>query len=308
MTAGGRGVAFVFPGQGSQRAGMLDAFGTDPAVSRLLDAAEALTGLELRRIASEGTAAELADTRAAQPLLYLSDVAWATSLLEAGVTPRAVAGHSLGELAALAIAGVFTPQAGLELVCRRAEAMARCAAETPGGMAAVLGMESASVDDVVAGIGGVWVANDNAPGQVVLSGTHAGIEGAIRALSEAGARKVVPLDVSGPFHSPLMEPAAEKFRLVLADADFRDADLPVIPNADPAPATDAETIRARLAAQITAPVRWTETMAALRRLDVQILVESGPGAVLTGLTRRIEGLDAVSCDANGLDTVLEVLS
>jgi [acyl-carrier-protein] S-malonyltransferase len=301
-------IAAVFPGQGSQRHGMLESLPEPDAVARLLDAAEALSGLELRDIAADGTPEQLADTRAAQPLIYLADWAWGSALLERGASPVAVAGHSLGELAALAVAGVFSVEAGLELVVERSRLMADCAADTPGGMLAVIGMDSADVVACVVGLDRVWIANDNAPGQIVLSGTHPGLEAATRALSEAGARRLVPLNVAGPFHSPLMEPAAVAFGALLERTTFKEAAFPVCQNADPAPATDAAAIRARLAAQMTSPVRWTETMSALRDLGATVLVECGPGAVLKGLTRRVEGLKGLSVEENGIDPIIEEVS
>lgn len=300
-----RTAALVFPGQGSQRHGMLEVLPDREAVERLLDAAEALSDLDLRHIAHSGTPEQLSDTRAAQPLLYLADWAWGAALLDAGVAPVAVAGHSLGEFAALATAGVFSVEAGLELVVERSRLMAERALATPGGMVAVLGMDRETVTDLVEGISGVWVANDNGPGQVVLSGSHEGLETAHRLLAEAGARKVVPLSVAGPFHSALMGPAADSFNMLLDAASFADAVIPVIQNADPQPSIDAAAIKERLKAQITSPVRWAETMRALRDMGIDMLVECGPGAVLKGLARRVEGLEAISVEERGIDAVLE---
>jgi [acyl-carrier-protein] S-malonyltransferase len=300
-----RSTALVFPGQGSQRRGMLDAIPHLEAVERLLDAAEALSDLDLRRIASDGTPEQLSDTRAAQPLLYLADWAWGVAVMDAGVRPLAAAGHSLGEFAALAIAGVFSVEAGLELVVERSRLMAARALATPGGMAAVLGMDGATIADLVGDISGVWVANDNAPGQVVITGSHEGMDAAHRLLTEAGARKVVPLVVAGPFHSPLMGPAADSFNVLLDATTFTDAAIPVLQNTDPTPAIDADAIKERLKGQITSPVRWSETMFWLRDMGIDILVECGPGAVLTGLARRVEGLDARSVEERGIDVVAE---
>lgn len=300
-----RRAAIVLPGQGSQRQGMLDAVPHRDDVERLLDAAEALSGLDLRRVAVSGTPDQLSDTRAAQPLLYLADWAWGRAVLDAGVEPVAVAGHSLGELAALAIAGVFSVEAGLELVVERSRLMAECAAETPGGMAAVLGLDAAALAAAIAGIDGVWMANDNAPGQIVVSGTSEGLAAATAALSEAGARRVVPLDVAGPFHSPLMAPAADRFSSIIAAADFADAAYPVVQNAGPAPAVDAATLRSRLAQQIVSHVRWTDTMSCLLELGACVLVEAGPGTVLKGLARRVEGLEALAVEDTGVDAILE---
>lgn len=298
--------AIVFPGQGSQRPGMLDALPEHDDLGRLLDAAEALSGLELRRIAAEGTIEELNDTRAAQPLLYLADWIWGSTLLDVGLDPALVAGHSLGEYAALALAGVFSVEAGLELVTERSQLMSETALATPGGMAAVLGMDNAMVADLVGDISGVWLANDNAPGQIVLSGTHQGLVAATAALTAAGARRVVPLAVAGPFHSPLMEPAASPFSLVLEHALFLDARIPIIQNAEPIAEQSGALIKERLKRQITSPVRWTDTMGALRDAGVELLVEAGPGSVLTGLARRVDGLDAIAID-DGIEKVLEVL-
>ena len=300
--------AFVFPGQGSQRAGMLDAVPELDSLQRLMDAAEALSGLELRAIAALGAAEDLADTRVAQPLLFLADWAWGVTLLESGVVPDAVAGHSLGELAALAIAGVYSPEAGLELVVERSRLMSTTAAATPGTMAAVLGLDGAAVARAIDGIAGVWVANDNAPGQVVISGTHDGVDAATGALLDAGARRIVPLAVSGPFHSPLMKPAADAFAELLLGADFSDAGFPVLQNTDPAPTTDAETIRARLIAQITSPVRWTETMQHLVADGPVTLIESGPGAVLTGLAKRVDDVTGIAVESMPLEQLVAEVS
>ncbi|HEY5506888.1 MAG TPA: ACP S-malonyltransferase, partial [Coriobacteriia bacterium] len=281
-------VALVFPGQGSQRLGMLDALTGRPGFIRLLDAAEALSGLDLRAVASQGTDAQLADTRAAQPLLYLADWAWGAAALAAGIRPAAVAGHSLGELAALAIAGVYSVEAGLELVVERSRLMAECAAASPGTMAAVLGMDSDAIRVATASIDGVWVANDNSPGQVVVSGTVAGVTAAQDALLAAGARRVIPLPVAGGFHTPLMRPAADAFRDILESTSFADASVPVYSNTAPHASVDAGALRERLATQMVSPVRWTETIAALRADGVATLLEAGPGAVLTGLAKRTD--------------------
>lgn len=297
--------ALVFPGQGSQRLGMLDSVPENDAYERLLDAAEALTDLELRVIVSMGAESELADTRVAQPLLYLADWAWGSALLDSGLEPVAVAGHSLGELAALAIAGVFSVEAGLELVVERSKLMATVAIATPGGMIAVLGLDRDRIASCLEGVDGAWIANDNSPGQVVVSGTPEGIAAATEALASAGAKRIVELKVSGPFHSPLMEPARAAFEDLVVGADFSDARIPVYQNTDPSPAIDAQLIRGRLISQITAPVRWTETMFALAENGPITLVEAGPGAVLTGLAKRIEGITAVSAEAAGIETVVE---
>jgi len=294
-------IALVFPGQGSQRIGMLSDLACLDGAERLLDAAEALSGLPLRHVAVAGTPEQLADTRFAQPLLYLADWAAGVKALASGVTSVALAGHSLGELAALAVAGVYSVEAGLELVVERSRLMADVAAETPGGMVAVLGLDAMSIAAALEGIEGVWVANDNSADQTVVSGTPDGLVAATGALNGAGARRIVPLAVAGPFHSPLMQPAATRFADLLRAATFCDAALPVFQNTSASPATAAEVIRQRLAGQIVSPVRWTETMEALKAADVTVLLECGPGAVLTGLAKRVEGLSAYAIEQTDIE-------
>lgn len=297
--------AFVLPGQGSQRPGMLDAVPENDTFDRLIDAAEALSGKPLREISRSDDAEALADTTVAQPLLYLTDWGWAIALMDSGIVPDVLAGHSLGELAALALAGVYSVEAGLELVVERSKLMAATASRTPGGMAAVLGMPADVIHETVAALGGVWVANDNSPGQVVISGTHEGIEAATRELTAGGARRIVPLKVAGPFHSPLMEPARAAFEEILNVAEFRDATIPVVQNVSATSSTDAIEIRDRLVAQITAPVRWTETMRELAGDGSLALVETGPGGVLRGLAKGMDTVSAFSVEDSGLERIAE---
>lgn len=297
--------ALVFPGQGSQRQGMLENVPENDTFTRLVDAAEALSGLELAEIARMGEAEDLADTRVAQPLLYLCDWAWGVALLESGLEPSYLAGHSLGEFAALALAGAFSPEAGLELVIERSKLMATQAYSVSGGMAAVLGMDRDVLRVAIEDLDGVWIANDNSPTQVVISGTHPGIERATAALSEAGARRIVPLKVAGPFHSPLMDPAREAFQTILDSAELRDTTIPVVQNTEPTPTTDAGTIRERLSRQITEPVRWTETMQALAAEGPIVLVETGPGSVLRGLARSMPDITAVAVEDSSIEEIME---
>ncbi|MBN2247421.1 MAG: ACP S-malonyltransferase [Coriobacteriia bacterium] len=302
-----RPVAFVFPGQGSQRIGMLDRVPDAAAARALVADAEDCSGLPLGRLAAEGPVDRLTDTRAAQPLLFIADLLWARAVSQHGIDPVVVAGHSLGEYAALAFSDVLDDLEALSLVCERSRLMADVAEAVGGTMAAVLGMDVDATHAVVDGLDGVWVANENGPGQVVISGTHAGIEHAIGALSAAGARRVVPLEVAGPFHSPLMAPAAEAFGHTLARTTFRQALVPVSQNTGATPTDDADLIRGRLAAQIVSPVGWTAILEAFATKGVEVLVECGPGSVLTGITRRYEGLEGVSADTDGLDRVSEVI-
>lgn len=303
-----RKTALLFPGQGSQRAGMLELVPENEALSRLVDAAEALSGLELSEIAAEGSDEQLSDTRVAQPLLYLTDWAWAVALIESGLEPVAVAGHSLGEITALAVAGVFSVEAGLELVIERSRLMATAAQAVSGTMAAVLGMPSDEIADAIRAVEDVWVANDNAPGQIVISGTRQGVDEASAILTAMGARRVVPLSVAGPFHSPLMVSARDGFAEIVSGTEFSDALVPVYQNTSASAGTDAELIRQRLMDQIVSPVRWTETMYNLVSDGIDSAIEAGPGSVLTGLAKRVEGLTVLSAEAVGIEAVLEEVS
>lgn len=300
--------ALVFPGQGSQSLGMLSAAPDDGRLAALVAQASNLVGTDLFELAEQGPEEALADTRFAQPLLFLAGWAWGQALLDRGVAADAVAGHSLGEISALAVAGVFPVETGLELVVQRGRLMADAALGSQGAMAAVLGLDADTISDAIAQIDGVWVANDNAPGQIVISGKANAVEEATGALAGAGARRVVPLKVSGAFHSPLMESARAAFAEVIAPIAFSDASLPVYQNTDPTPAVDGAGIKARLATQITSPVRWTETMLALAEDGPVTLVEAGPGNVLVGLARRIDGIDALSASVSGIDAVIEGVS
>lgn len=297
--------AIVFPGQGSQAPGMLEALPEIDGLGRLVDAAEALSGLDLRALSLGAAPERLADTRAAQPLLYLADWAWGTALLELGVEPEAVAGHSLGEFAALAIAGVFSVEAGLELVVERSRLMAHAASAAPGTMAAVVGLDVPRIAEAIDGLEGVWIANDNCPGQVVISGTTEGVAAATSVLGDVGARRVIELPVAGAFHSPLMAAAAAAFTDVLEHAEFAEAGVPVVQNAEPTPVRDPAATRERLSRQMISPVRWTETMEALAAMGVETLVEAGPGDILTGLARRSGALGGLAASSAGLEAVYE---
>jgi [acyl-carrier-protein] S-malonyltransferase len=297
--------ALIFPGQGSQRQGMLDALPQTHELSGLLDLAQDLSGIDLRAEAATGAPERLADTRVAQPLLYLADWAWGSAAIAAGIAPSAVAGHSLGEFAALALAGAFPVGVGLELVVERSRLMAHAAAATPGGMSAVLGLDAADIAAVTDAIPGVWVANDNAPGQVVISGTAEGIAAATAGLAAAGARRIVPLNVSGPFHTVLMQPAADAFARLLEQIEFTDTPFPVYSNTDPRATCDATTLKSRLSVQITEPVRWTETMRALVAAGHNVALECGTGTILTGLTKRVDGLTGIAVEQDGIAAVIE---
>ena len=279
-------LALLFPGQGSQRPQMGLAWCDHPSwavVGRL----SAATGQDLAALLLEAGADTLRATANAQPAVYalsavVLDAARRAGLGAAAVT--AVAGHSLGEYTALVAAGVLTPEDGARLVSSRACAMQVAADATPGTMAAVLGLEPHLVEQVCDRIEGAWTANDNAPGQVVIAGTAAGVAAAGVAAKELGAKRVLPLAVGGAFHSPLMAPARARLDAALARAPWASAQLPVVANVD---ATAHTRGWARLlSAQLVAPVRWRQSLLTLAGLGVDRFVELGPGAELSGMVKR----------------------
>ena len=299
--------ALTFPGQGSQAAGMARGLLDTPVARTLLDAASA-RGLDLRT-ALGGDDGALRPTEVAQPALLFVSCVLAHALREAwggGVEVVGVAGHSVGEYAALVAAGALDPAEAMGLVVERGRAMA---AMREGGMAALLGAEAALAEEICAeasGEGGVVVvANLNAPGQVVLSGSRDALDRALALARERGVRRAMPLNVSGAFHSPLMAPAAERFAALLDGAAFHDAEVPVACNVDAAAVRDAAGLRERLRAQLTAPVRWVECVQRLVELGADTLVEAGPGSVLTGLARRIAP-EVRAMSVNNLDAAVAV--
>ena len=307
-------VAFVFPGQGSQAPGMgLDWADSTTSVTDLYGWASAVLGWDLTETLRTASADELRQTYIAQPAIFAVSVAALQALEAAGVQPPSyVAGHSLGEFSALVAAGSLSFEAGLALVARRAEAMQRAADERPGSMSSVLGLSAEGVEMAVAKAAEgqvLAVANDNAPGNVVVSGEWPALDRLPPAAKELGARRVVPLNVGGAFHSPLMAPAAEVFRPFLAAAPLRDTSVPVVANATGEPTTSAHELRGLLARQLTGRVRWTESVRRLASLGVETFVEVGPGTVLSGLIKRsVEGVRVLSAgDAAGVAAVAEAL-
>jgi [acyl-carrier-protein] S-malonyltransferase len=281
--------AFLCPGQGSQTPGMgADLVEAFPTARALYDEADSILDWSVSELCFGEPSDQLNDTRYTQPALYVHSVAAGTVLKEAGIQPDYAAGHSLGEYSALALAGAFTFADGLRLVVRRANAMADAGKENPGTMAAIIGLDAQVVADALADIDGAVPANLNAPDQIVISGTVEGVGAGCERLSEMGAKRVVPLTVSGAFHSPLVAPAADSLREALAETDIRTADIPVIANVTAEPVTQPDNIRELLARQITSPVRWTEVVRALVAAGVTTGYEVGPGKVLQGLARRID--------------------
>ena len=288
--------AFVFPGQGSQSVGMLDAWGGHPAVVQALQEASDALGEDLGALIQNGPKETLALTANTQPVMLVAGVAaWRVWQAEGGAMPMAVAGHSLGEYSALVAAGVLTLSQAAPLVRLRGAAMQEAVPVGAGAMAAVLGLDADKVkavcDQVTAQLGGAEVVeavNFNDPGQTVIAGSKAAVEAASLAVKEAGAKRALPLPVSAPFHSSLMKPAAEKLKLALAELQLAAPQIPVLNNIDVAMPTDADAIRDALYRQAFGPVRWVECVQRLRALGATHLVECGPGKVLTGMTKRID--------------------
>jgi [acyl-carrier-protein] S-malonyltransferase len=281
-------LTFVFPGQGSQQPGMGSAFADHPAWSVVAQASDA-TGRDVAHLLLEANADELVETRNAQLGTFVHSMVVLEALRSRGVEPAAVAGHSLGELSALCAAGVLPFEDAVRLVAERGEAMQVCCTTRKGTMAAVLGLDEPQVTEVCAAVDGdLWVANINAPGQVVIAGDPAAIDAAAAVAKEAGAKRVMPLDVSGAFHTPFMAPAGERLAAAIADASFADARIPVAANVDGAIHPVAREWPDLLERQLTSPVRWTACVQSLLGEGATTFVEVGPGAVLTGTIKRID--------------------
>ncbi|MDO9414542.1 ACP S-malonyltransferase [Pararhizobium sp.] len=289
--------AFVFPGQGSQAVGMLDAWGDHPAVAEVLNEASDALGEDIARLIHEGPKEALALTTNTQPVMLVAGVAaWRAWLAEGGAKPAVVAGHSLGEYSALVAAGVLTLAQAAPLVRFRADAMQKAVPVGTGAMAAILGMDSAKViagcAEVTASFGAgsaevVEAVNFNDPMQTVIAGSKTAVEKACEVLKAGGAKRALPLPVSAPFHSSLMKPAAEALREKLASVEFATPAIPVLNNIDVAVEIDPAGIRDALVRQAAGPVRWVESVQALQARGVAAIVECGPGRVLGGMAKRI---------------------
>ncbi len=282
--------AYVFPGQGSQFEGMgKDMYESSPAARELMEAANDALGFRITDVMFEGTAEGLRQTRITQPAIFIHSTARARMAGEA-FRPDVVAGHSLGEFSALVAAGALSFEEGLQLVYQRALAMQKACEAVESTMAAILGLEDEVVEKVCREVGELVVpANYNSPGQLVISGTLAGVEKAVEKLQEAGARRAVILQVGGAFHSPLMQPAQEELQAAIERARFHTPRCPVYQNVDALPHTDPEQIKQNLITQLTAPVRWTQTMHNMIRDGVTEFVEvGGTGATLQGLVKKVD--------------------
>jgi [acyl-carrier-protein] S-malonyltransferase len=288
-------LALLFSPQGSQVVGMgRELAATSPAAAEAFGAADAALGWEVSRLAWEGPEEELNDTRQTQPCLVATSVACFRALeAELGargerLTPAFVAGHSVGEYAALVAARAISIRHAVRLVARRGVLMAE--ARVSGGMVAVIGLDRPAVAEAVSAIGAgedLVVANDNAPGQVVISGTPSALAAAIKPLRAAGAKRTIPLRVSGPFHSPHMAGIGAELGRELLNADWQDADPPVVSNVTAEPVSDAGEIRILLARQVHSPVEWVSSVRRMADEGVDTFVECGPGGALTGMVRRI---------------------
>lgn len=281
--------AYMFPGQGSQFPGMAkDLYEGNADVRKMFDRADEVLGFCITDIMFNGTAEDLKQTKVTQPAVFLHSVALALS--QSDFRPDMVAGHSLGEFSALVAAGAMDFEDGLRLVSIRANAMQKACELVPGTMAAVLALDSGKIEAICAQVEGTVVAaNYNCDGQVVISGEREAVDRACVLLKEAGARRALPLPVGGAFHSPLMEPAAAELAEGIEKTAFREPMCPVYQNVTALPATDPEQIKANLLAQLTSPVRWTQTVKNMLADGADCFVESGPGKVLQGLVSKIAG-------------------
>jgi len=279
--------AFIFPGQGAQFSGMgKDIYDANPKAKALFDNADRILGFDISRIMFSGSADELKQTNVTQPAIFIHSVAIALS--QEAQSPDMVAGHSLGEFSSLVANKTLAFEDALKLVSKRAQAMQKACELNPSTMAAILGLDDKIVEDICASIDEVVVAaNYNCPGQLVISGSMKGIEVACEKLKAAGAKRALPLQVGGAFHSPLMEPAREELAAAIDATHFDSPICPVYQNVNGLPSTNVSEIKKNLISQLTAPVRWTQSVQNMTKDGATIFIESGPCKVLQGLVKKI---------------------
>ena len=291
------GKVYVFPGQGAQFSGMgKELYEQNAEAKAMFERANEILGFRITDIMFEGTTEELKQTKVTQPAIFLHSVILAKVL---GVEPAAVAGHSLGEFSALVVAGALSFEEGLQLVSKRAMAMQSACEATQGTMAAILALPDKTIEDICAKVEGVVIAaNYNCPGQLVISGAIEAVNEACSQLKEAGARRALILPVGGAFHSPLMEPARQELAEAIEAASFNKPRCPIYQNVDAKPHTCPTEIKQNLMAQLTSPVRWTQTIEQMSADGFNSYIELGPGNVLQGLIRKISADAEVESKSN----------
>lgn len=287
--------AYVFPGQGAQYPGMgKDLYSNYPAAKELFDLADQVLGFSLSSIMFEGTAEELKETKVTQPAIFTMSVIMA-KLLGNDFKPDLVAGHSLGEFSALTAAGALSFEDALVLVSKRAMAMQKACETTPSTMAAILGLSDQQVEDICVSVDGIVVAaNYNCPGQLVISGELTAVEKSCEKATQSGARRAIILPVGGAFHSPLMEPAREELAAAISATVFKTPICPVVQNSVAKAVQNPEEIKQNLIDQLTAPVRWTQSIQEMITLGATDYIECGPGKTLQGLIKKIDRSTTVS--------------
>ena len=302
-------LAFTFPGQGSQKPGM-GAPWVEHESWELVEEASDIAGRDVAHLLLQADADELRLTKNAQLTTFVLSLVVLDAVERVGLAPGIAAGHSLGEYTALTATGALSFADGVRIVAARGEAMNQAAEDHPGTMAAVLGLEDVDCEAACRRVDGdVWVANFNAPGQVVIAGSADAVAAASAQAKERGAKKVMPLPVGGAFHTPFMGPARDRLKKAIGEATVRAPDVPVVANVDARPYTDPDEWVSLLSAQLTNPVRWRQTVVCLQEQGVKTLVELGPGSVLTGMAKRIapdlRAFSVSTCD--DLDKLLDAL-
>lgn len=293
-------IAHIFPGQGSQFPGMgKDLYGSSAEARTLMEKANEILGFRITGIMFDGSEDDLKATKVTQPAIFLHSVCLALCSRDLP-RPDMVGGHSLGEFSALVASGAVCFEDALRLVAARANAMQECCESVPGGMAAIIGLPDGKIEEICARMEGVVPANYNCGGQVVISGTREAIAEACTLFKEAGAKRALPLSVSGAFHSPLMEPARAKLAEAIEATGIQAPKCPVYQNVSAMPETDPVRIKANLLAQLTSPVRWTQSVRAMLADGADNFTEIGPGAVLQGLVKRISSAEGVEATINGI--------